>query len=57
MGNSAGKDGDALRPVIIRRKKMMEEAHHRWHLEGGLRGFCHRTDGVFSGHVAGGSGQ
>lgn len=28
MGTSAGKDGDALRPVIIRRKKMMEEAHH-----------------------------
>ena len=23
-----GKDGDALRPVIIRRKKITEEAHH-----------------------------
>jgi chemotaxis protein MotB len=26
--NGAGKDGDALRPVIIRRKKITEEAHH-----------------------------
>jgi chemotaxis protein MotB len=24
----AGKDGDALRPIIIRRKKITEEAHH-----------------------------